>query len=89
MPIHYAEDVNVISGRVHFEHQKIAFVYFKNSQGEQVSFSKRPFVSLTITDMTTQPASRLGWIRSGGLFVGCKIRFVSKQTLDVDWEVKS
>ena len=88
MPRHYAEDVNTLRGEIHFDNTKIAFVYFKNSAGEQVSFTKRPFVSLTVLDQTSQPALRMGWIKSGNLFIGCKIRFAANFTGDVDWEVR-
>jgi len=88
MPRHYARDVNVISGRVTFNNSRVAYVYFKNGEGKQISFSRRPFVSLTVEDDSNKPATRIGWIKSGKLYIGCKIKFKSRFNGIVAWEVK-
>jgi len=88
MPRHLAVEANVIRGTAHFDNSKVAYVYFLNSKGEQVSFSKQPFVSLTILDNTSSPVVKIGWIKNGNLFTGCVIRFNNPYTGDVDWEVK-
>jgi len=88
MPKHYAINANVVKGSVHFQHSKYAIAYFKDENGKQISFSKRPFVSLTVSDDTNKPATRIGWKKSGNLYVGCRIKFASRFTGDVDWEVK-
>jgi len=88
MPRHYAKDVNVLSGRVSFQNSKFAIAFFRNEAGEQVSFSKRPFVEFTVADDTSKPATRLSWEKSGSLYIGCRIKFASNFTGDVDWGVR-
>jgi hypothetical protein len=87
MPEHYAVDVNVISGSVHFDNAKLMSVMYTNSNGDPVSFSKSPRLQLTVLNTTVVNPFKTQDIKAGNLFTGFKIGFQSNQTLDVEWQV--
>jgi len=88
MPRHLAVGVNAIRGRVSLNNSKYAYIYFIDEEtGQQVYFTKRPVVSLTITAETTNPVARISWIKQGNLYIGCKIAFTQNVTLEVEWAV--
>lgn len=86
-PKHYARDVNIISGRCHFDNTKLGQLYFLNEAGQQVSFNKAPFITITLSDTANSPAVRYDWLKSGSLFIGCKIKFATNFTGDVDVQI--
>lgn len=89
MPRHLATDANVLRGTVSFFNSRNGQIQFKKENGTPVTFTKQPFVSLTILNQTDNPVFRLNWLRgAGGSYTGCNIRFSANYTGDVDWEVK-
>lgn len=88
MPKHYALNANVFRGSIHFDNAKTGVVYFVNENNQPVSFTKAPFVTLTILDETNAPALKQSWIKKNNLFVGMIIKFTTNYTGDIAWEVK-
>ena len=88
MPTHYAYNANLFRGTVTFDNTKTAFIYFIKEDGTQHTFSKKPFVSLTIADNTNSPVFKRKWLKSGGNYIGAKVKFTSNYTGEVEWEVK-
>lgn len=86
MPEHYGIGVNFIGGTIHLENQKSAEVDFTDSNGNMVSFTLAPRVTLTLLNSSSAPAHKVRSTKTGSVYTGFTVGFQSNQTVDIEWQ---